>query len=122
MISGGGPASCVLGSSGSSIGTTGSGASDTGAGDGGRSLPRATTVARWAQSAAAVMCAQAAVAATMLNTEGVADSLSVHQLLHFFSVTRATAATTISTALGRRPPAQLEDELVFKGKECQGPK
>jgi hypothetical protein len=30
---------------------------------------------------------------------GVAVSLSVHQLLHFFSATRATTATTISTIL-----------------------
>jgi flagellar motor protein MotB len=83
--------------------------------------------ARWAQPAVAVMCAQAVAATTMLNTEGVAVSLSMHQLMHFFSAMRATGAATISTILddGQQefPIAQLEDELFFqRGKRCHGPR
>jgi hypothetical protein len=51
----------------------------------------------------------------MLNTEDVAVSLSVHQLLHF-SAMRATTQATISTVLDddlqEFPTSQLEDELV----------
>jgi flagellar motor protein MotB len=57
----------------------------------------------------------------------VAVSLSMHQLMHFFSAMRATGAATISTILddGQQefPIAQLEDELFFqRGKRCHGPR
>jgi hypothetical protein len=72
-------------------------------------------MARWARPARTMTCAPAAVATTMLNTEDVAVSLSVHQLLHF-SAMRATTQATISTVLDddlqEFPTSQLEDELV----------
>jgi hypothetical protein len=77
-ISSGGPASRVLGSSSSNIGTTDSGISSMSVGDNGRSLPGATAATRWARPATPVMCAQAAALTTMLNTQGMMVSLSVH--------------------------------------------
>jgi hypothetical protein len=72
----------------------------------------------------AVTCAQEIASETMLNTEGVGVSLSRHQLMHFFSATRATGAMTILTVLDdvlqEFPTTQLEDELVFqRGKRCE---
>jgi hypothetical protein len=111
-----GPTSHVLESSGDNFVTTGSGISDSSAGNDSRSLPRVIAATRWARPAAAVTCAQAAAAATMLNAEGMAVSLFVDQLLHF-STTRTTTTTTISIVLDDGPQefltTQLKDELVF---------
>jgi hypothetical protein len=60
----------------------------------------------------------------MLNIEGVAVSLSVHQLLHFFSAMRATVTTTISAILDDSLQefliTQLEDEFFKEGRDVTG--